>query len=368
MASRSRELIVGIFSLIGVIALIFLTIQIKGPLLEGKYRIFVRFEEVAGTLERGASILVYGVRVGEVIKIEIKPDPLYPDHPVVLELQVQNSMTLYENATVVIEESAIIGATTIIITPGTPSFGTVSEDFVLLGSPNTDIMSTISEQGPEIFFEVAQSVNIVNEFLEEMQQNQQLHGAINDLVEIISFTKESLTSGEGNVQATMQAIRTFTENLNQSLTLFNEVLRSTQTEIHLMRTEMTDAIDTLHIYSHDRLVQAGEIMDRIDRTLREIDSYAVNNSDSWEETTTNLASASAHLESLLARLDAGEGTAGLLLTDNTLHNEVVDLVAAIRRWIVSIDAWLSGVASVPDASVFEYDRTARPGDDPGQEQ
>lgn len=368
MASRSRELTVGLFSLIGVIALIALTIQIKGPLLEGKYRIHLRFEAVAGSLERGASILVYGVRVGEVTKIQIEPDPDYPDHPVVLELQIQRSMTLYENATAVIQESAIIGATTIILTPGTPSHLPIEEGFTMLGSPNTDIMSTISEQGPEIFFEVAQSVNIVNEFLEDLQANQQLHTAINDLVEIIAYTKESLTTGEGDLQATMLAVRTFAENLNESLVLFNEVLVTTQTEIRQMRTELTDAIDTVHIYSHDRLVQAGEIMDRIDNTLSEIDSYVVGNSDDWETTTTNLASASAHLESLLSRLDSGEGTAGLLMTDDTLHTEMVDLIAAVSRWIVSIDAWLSGDPGRPNSSVFEYDRTARQGESTEQDQ
>ncbi len=64
---------------------------------------------------------------------------------------------------------------------------------------------------------------------------------------------------------------------------------------------------------------------KVDSTLRNMQAASAN----VVELSAELSRTSAQLSSTLARLDSGEGTAGKLLTDPALYNDVRRLVTRV---------------------------------------
>jgi phospholipid/cholesterol/gamma-HCH transport system substrate-binding protein len=361
MTSRRREFIVGLFSLIGVVALLILTIQIKGTsLFERKYTVKVRFPQVAGSLTRGASVFVYGVKVGEATDIRLEPDEKFPDAPVVLELRISEKMQLYENAEVIIQESAIIGETTVVVGPGTPKAPELVDGMTIRGVDRGDVFNEITRRAPEIMLEIAESVRIINEFLNTLNENQQVSQAVADLVSIIGHVEESITTGEGDWRTLVSNLVEFTDHMNDSLVLFDETVVAARDDIQGLREEIGDAIDTFHLYSQESFVQASEVLEHLDGTVELLDDYSTRNAERWSAITADIASTSRSVANLLARVDSGEGSVGLLMTDEALYHEFTGALAALSEWLTEVDAWLAGAEQPLEERVVPYDRSIRP--------
>lgn len=74
-SSSSRDLVVGLFVLIGLVAVAYLSLQIGGLSLrrEGELQLFATFDDIGGLSAR-APVRISGVRVGQVESIDLDPD------------------------------------------------------------------------------------------------------------------------------------------------------------------------------------------------------------------------------------------------------------------------------------------------------
>jgi phospholipid/cholesterol/gamma-HCH transport system substrate-binding protein len=357
MADRRREYVVGLVALIGLIALVVLTVQIRGTsLFEGTYTVFTRFQRVAGSLTPGSGILVYGVKVGEVVDIRIDPVPEHPEHPVVIELSIRNSMTLYENAVIEIQEAMILGETQVIVTPGAPPIPELEDGATLIGTESLDILDELMQTDPELVLEtleaILESVTIVKEFLHNLNEEGKVSDAIDDLATIISAVRDMIAEGDGDVSAMIANINRFVEELPTSLDRFNVAIDEVRDQIAMLRVEMIDLLQTIHIDTQDRLVQLGNILD-------DVETFTSSTAVSWEVTAENLAATSESLRVILERLEEGEGSLGLLLTDESFHRELVETLSAANRWIAEIDAMLVGAEEPLEERVVPYDQMTR---------
>ncbi|MBN1475639.1 MCE family protein [Candidatus Sumerlaeota bacterium] len=357
MADRRREYVVGLVALIGLIALVVLTVQIRGTsLFEGTYTVHTRFQRVAGSLTPGASILVYGVKVGEVVSIRIDPVPELPDHPVVIELSIRKSMTIYENAVIEIQEAMILGETQVIVTPGSPPAPALEDGATLIGTESIDIFDELMQTDPELVLEtlesILESVTIVKDFLRNLNEEGKISDAIDDLAIIISAVRDMIAEGDGDVSAMIANINRFAEELPSSLERFNVAIDEVRDQISMLRMEMIDLLQTIHLDTQDRLVQLGNILD-------DVEGMTSSTSASWEVAVENLTATTESLRVILGRLEEGEGSLGLLLTDESLYQELVNSLAAANRWIAEIDAMLVGTEEPLEERVVPYDQMSR---------
>jgi phospholipid/cholesterol/gamma-HCH transport system substrate-binding protein len=362
MAAGKREFTVGLFALIGVIALLFLTVQIKGTsLFEKKYTLEVRYPEVAGSLTKGASVLVYGVKVGEAVDVRIEEDDAYPVRPVVLELRISQNVALYENAEIIIMESAIIGETTVVASPGSPHLPRLEDGMTIVGAERSDAIAEITRRAPEIMSEVAESVQIINAFLARLDENQAITEAVTDLASLLAFVNESMTSGEGELHTAVGNLIDFTDNINASLIRFDESVLAVRDDVRVLREEIVGTLDTIHLYSQDAFVEADRVLRHVDSTTSAISEYTSANRERWDAITINLEQTTARLNRLTGRLDEGEGSMGLLFTDEALYREFTTVLISINEWLGQLDAWLAGADRPLEERLVPYE-SAAPGD------
>ncbi len=115
MKKYSMETAVGVFVLIGLICVGYMTVKLgKISLLgEDTYPLIARFVSVAG-LRVGSSVEVYGIQVGSVQSLGIDAKRQMG----VVEMKINKGVTVYDDATAAIKTSGLIGDKYIKIDPG----------------------------------------------------------------------------------------------------------------------------------------------------------------------------------------------------------------------------------------------------------
>jgi len=107
------EISVGVFVLLGLMAMAYISVRLgQFPVGGGGfYQVTATFSNVGG-LQRGADIDIAGVKVGRVEKIALD------DYQAVVTISVEHSIELQEDAIASIKTRGLIGEKYIRITPG----------------------------------------------------------------------------------------------------------------------------------------------------------------------------------------------------------------------------------------------------------
>lgn len=115
MKQTRLELYVGIFVLLGIAAVAYLTMKLgTGALIGGgTYLVEARFTN-AGGLHSGSSVVVAGVTVGRVEKVRMDP----ADYSAIATLRVQSGLRLPTDSMASIKTSGLIGDKFVSLSPG----------------------------------------------------------------------------------------------------------------------------------------------------------------------------------------------------------------------------------------------------------
>jgi len=115
MKKYALETTVGLFVLIGLVCVAYLTIKLgKLEIVGGDtYAIKARFKDVTG-LKSGAYVEMAGVRIGRVSGINLDPKSNMP----IVSLDIQNGIKLTDDAMASIKTSGLIGDKFVKVSPG----------------------------------------------------------------------------------------------------------------------------------------------------------------------------------------------------------------------------------------------------------
>ncbi len=103
-ASRTTQLIVGIFGLLGVVALVILSMRLGqiGLLSSPGYVIYANFDNISG-LKTGDQVEIAGVKVGKVVALGLKDDRAQ------VAMRINKDVKIDDDAIAAIKTSGIIG-------------------------------------------------------------------------------------------------------------------------------------------------------------------------------------------------------------------------------------------------------------------
>lgn len=106
MRKNSVEITVGIFVVIGLLCVAYMTVRLgKLDLLGGKYyTVKARFSSIAG-LKPGSSVEMLGIQVGQVDGFMIDQE----NQQAIVEMKIRNDIKIYDDAIASIKTSGLIG-------------------------------------------------------------------------------------------------------------------------------------------------------------------------------------------------------------------------------------------------------------------
>lgn len=141
MNSKKIDFSVGIFVLVGLLAIIYMAVQIGGSRFLGSdtQRVTAIFSNIGG-LSSGSNIMIAGVKIGTVGPITLNQDTLKAE----VELRLNAEIELFDDATAAIKTNGLIGDKYIAIYPGTPDLGLELTGPIVDTEPAIDIEGLIS--------------------------------------------------------------------------------------------------------------------------------------------------------------------------------------------------------------------------------
>jgi len=142
MKNTKLELSVGLFVVLGIAAIIYLTIQVgTGSMLSGDtYLIESRFAN-AGGLHSGSPVLLAGVTVGRVEGIRMEPS----DYSAIVTLRVLSSLRLPTDSMASIKTTGLIGDKFVSLSPGADDTYLESGSRITLTESAVDLESLIGK-------------------------------------------------------------------------------------------------------------------------------------------------------------------------------------------------------------------------------
>jgi phospholipid/cholesterol/gamma-HCH transport system substrate-binding protein len=294
MVSRAQEVLLGgvvfVAIVIVVVGTVWLSEQFAGA--AGGYRLHVKFDSVPG-LQRGNALTIRGVRVGKVLKVELKGG-----QPVVT-LGFADRTTLPRDSKILLKSEGLLGGQMIEIQVGS----TVSNSYA-----NGDTVRGISGSGLAAVMNNAASMA------------EQLNEAVSQ-----TMNKENIE----HIQRVLSDVDSASTNLKAIL----DENRST----------IANVLDSLAVASGDAREMIGENRPEIRKAVASLR----RSSERLAALSKNLVSSSVSLKELLDNLNQitgkirnGEGTLGKLVQDGGVYDN-------LQRTLSTVDSLVSAIKKEP---------------------
>jgi phospholipid/cholesterol/gamma-HCH transport system substrate-binding protein len=282
MSSHYKEATVGLMVIASVILFLAGTMWLRGQsLLGGEAGVLVRFTEI-GNLKEGAPVRTSGAPVGRVAAIEFEgPGRIL----VSLELAVKNLQPT-NTATVSIAGIGMLGDMVIDFLPGDGE--PLQPGDVLTGT----MASGLFDKGAELADQAGITLTALNRMLDTA---------------LIGDLRSTLNASE-------RLMRYYSDSRNGPTAEVNETLRQLQAVMARFDTTLAG-------------LDAPGLTARLDSTMQ-----------AATEMTNRLASMTARMDSLLGRINRGEGSLGKFINDSTLYVELSQTMAATRALVDSLAA------------------------------
>ena len=279
----SREIKTAILIIGCIIIFIFGFNYLKGTsLLSNEKTIHALYDEVEG-LVVGANITIRGLNVGKVKVIDFNDDFA----KIKVTFSIRDDLNFSNKSVAQLYEAGLIGGKAIAIIP---KYDT----------------SNIIKNGDILFSEIKPGLTeLVNQQIAPLQ----------DKIEGLLTSADSLFAGisnvmnyetQNNLKMTLEGLASTIENVNILSSNINEILNANEKELN-------STINNLSKISGN--------LNKITDSLKQMP---------LSSTVKNFEDTSLHLKEIIERLNSGEGSAGMILDDNKVYDNLVNSSEALE--------------------------------------
>jgi phospholipid/cholesterol/gamma-HCH transport system substrate-binding protein len=278
MTSRGLEIRVGAVVALAVVLLVIGTMWFQRfQIAEKRYPFFVRFNEVGG-LVAGDPVFVNGVERGRVNGIDLR------ERDVVVEMAVREGVSIPDDSRVALQAVGIMGERQVTIRRGA-STRMIAEGDTLDGALLMGLGEVMGQTG-DVLDEVQQALENLRDVTAALNADGNLRQAVKDFA------------------ATGKTLRGMTEPNRDRFNRSMESLERSTTKLDRLMNDHYASLDS----SLAAMGRAGTEL---------------------EHTVEHLAAISGDLKEISANLHAGKGSAGRLLTDDTLVRRLESTTASL---------------------------------------
>lgn len=342
---------IGIFVVVGLIVLgiAILGITSKQRIFERKVKFFSKFNDAAG-LKEGSAVLFQGVEVGVVTSIEFSDDP--ENTLVKVEYKVSSTILPRINSDIraVVKSMGLLGDKFISLEktdkPSKNPINILPKSEIKSYKPVT--LRELGEGAQDIMTSINELSQNVNELVTHISKQGPIAKIINDpklsdeLVERYRRTAESLDvvtrrlqNGEGIVGGLLVKRGSgdeSAEKLRQSIDNFNEIIKGINEgkgALGLLITELNEGKD-----AKQSLIDFFAALEKFSQSMKDSDSLAYKlfiDEKFGEEVAQNLLSISESIDSILKKIDKGEGSVGALVNDREVYDTIALAAKGIQK-------------------------------------
>jgi len=386
---RFRVGLVVLVALAAVMLGVFMIGQ-RANLFKKKLPFHTRFESAAG-LVSGNPVRLNGVTVGNVLDVNLSPDPADQSVRVVYEVDRRIVPRLRTGTRASIKTIGLLGDKYVDLAGGTATEPGVSVGGHIPAAPGAGLekllegggdlltdLSAIARSLKSILGRTEDGKGFLGALTSESEESGRLGNNLNTTLTTLNSILRKVERGEGfagklladgrygretgeSLQAAIQSLRN----------VFGKIEEGMRTESGAIPALLADPEGKKKIYGLvDNLSAAALSLAKVAQQLEKGEGAVpllIHDERFGREFTQNLRSLTLRLDSIARKLDEGEGTAGRLINDPALFDAANDLVVGIDeskllRWLIR-NRQKSGIrkryeqsaAGAPQASAREAD-------------
>ncbi|GMT47855.1 MAG: hypothetical protein IEMM0007_1421 [bacterium] len=313
MRGGSTELKVGIFALIVLAVLSYMTFKVSGKewLHKEGYTVYVYFSNVAG-LDEKTKIKVAGVDAGVIEKIALERSR------VKLSLRIYPEIRLYRDAVASIKTSGLLGDKYLEIKPGTEKIELKEGEIIQRVHEPMDIDDMLYKVAgiSDSFQTLAKNINDI--FGTEDTKKALKETAAN-LAKLTKNLNTAVTANDRRLKETLEGINTLTVSINKL--------------VEDNSSEITDTISNLK----DLSAEAPEMVKELKDASKELKSLLKENRPKIARLMEKTDKTMSSIQKVAEKIEKGEGTIGKLVTDERLYESVTKAASGIENTIARVE-------------------------------
>lgn len=274
---KSNELKVGFLALIAFLILYFGFNFLKGNDVFSSARVYyVEYENVDGLMVSN-QVMVNGIEVGKVKKVEIQPAKA---NKILVTLRFSQDIVIPDKTVAVLSDGALLGGK--IIRLRLEGKGNLPEDSFLKGETEVGVTALLKERAIPV---IANADSLLVSFREISTKFDNTGTYLNTL---LKTSNETVSNINGSVNGIVADNRANVAQISANMKILSADLMETEKQLRPLLTKFNTVADSLQAL-------------RIGKTLREVDLAVVS------------------LKKIVQGLERGEGTAGKLIKNDSLY-------------------------------------------------
>jgi phospholipid/cholesterol/gamma-HCH transport system substrate-binding protein len=288
---KSNELKVGFLALLAFLILYFGFNFLKGNDVFSSARIYyVEYENVDGLMVSN-QVMVNGIEVGKVKKVEIQPTKA---NKILVTLRFSQDIVIPDKTVAVLSDGALLGGK--IIRLRLEGKGNLPEDSFLKGETEVGVTSLLKERAIPV---IANADSLLVSFRQISTKFDNTGTYLNTL---LKTSNETVSNINGSVNGIVADNRANVAQISANMKILSADLMETEKQLRPLLTKFNTVADSLQAL-------------RIGKSLREVDLAVVS------------------LKKIVQGLERGEGTAGKLIKNDSLY-------VGLNKTLVDLDKLL----------------------------
>ena len=288
---KSNELKVGFLALLAFLILYFGFNFLKGNDVFSSARIYyVEYENVDGLMVSN-QVMVNGIEVGKVKKVEIQPAK---GNKILVTLRFSQDIVIPDKTVAVLSDGALLGGK--IIRLRLEGKGNLPEDSFLKGETEVGVTALLKERAIPV---IANADSLLVSFRQISNKFDNTGTYLNTL---LKTSNETVSNINGSVNGIVTDNRANIAQISANMKTLSSDLMETEKQLRPLLTKFNTVADSLNAL-------------RIGKTLKEVDATVIS------------------LRKIVQGLERGEGTAGKLIKNDSLY-------LGLNRTLVDLDKLL----------------------------
>jgi phospholipid/cholesterol/gamma-HCH transport system substrate-binding protein len=274
---QSNELKVGFLALLAFLILYFGFNFLKGnDVFSTAHVYYVEYENVDGLMVSN-QVMVNGIEVGKVKKVEIQPAKA---NKILVTLRLSQDIVIPDKTVAVLSDGALLGGK--IIRLRLEGKGNLAEDSFLKGETEVGVTALLKERAIPV---IANADSLLVSFRQISNKFDHTGTYLNTL---LKTSNETITNINGSVNGIVADNRANVAQISSNMKTLSADLIETEKQLRPLLTKFNTVADSLNAL-------------KIGKTLKEVDATVIS------------------LRKIVQGLERGEGTAGKLIKNDSLY-------------------------------------------------
>lgn len=255
--------------------------------------LYTKFDNVSG-LARGDLILVKGFKVGTVSDLELEESD-----STMVQVNINDGVKVTRGSRLILKSTGLLGEKFLELVRNRDTDELVASGDFLQGEFEQGMLDSFGDKGGEVFDQLSASMDGIESLVQSMNE------ALNE-------------ENRDNIAVSLAEFAVITQELR-------EVISGKKDDIDAITASTKEILAGMEEVTSGKKEELAQTIDNLESLSHKLDSL----SDEVDETTRSL-------NSILSKIDAGEGTLGKMVSDPNLYNNLDSLTVNLNKLIREI--------------------------------